>query len=52
MDAMPRRPRHCPAGFIYHVRSRSAGRIALFRREQDFAAMERVLLAAKACGAP
>ncbi len=47
MPGMPRRPRHGPAGFVYHVLNRSAGRIALFRREQDFAAMERVLLAAK-----
>lgn len=47
---MPRRPRHGPAGCVYHSRSRSrggTGRIALFRREPDFAAMKRVLLAAK-----
>lgn len=44
---MPRQPRHCPAGYVYHVLNRSAGRIALFRRDADYAAMERVLLAAK-----
>jgi len=32
---------------VYHVLNRSAGRIALFRREQDYAAFERVLIAAK-----
>ena len=31
---------------FYHVLNRSAGRIALFRREQDYAAFERVMLEA------
>src|SRR4051794_2614036 len=44
---MPRRPRQCPAGFVYHVLNRSAGRMALCRRGEGFAALERVLVAAK-----
>jgi putative transposase len=45
---MPRTARSCPAGYVYHVLNRSAGRIALFRKEEDYAAMERILIAAKA----
>lgn len=33
MAGMPRGPRHGPAGLVYHLLNRSAGRIALFRRE-------------------
>ena len=44
---MARKPRNTPAGYVYHVLNRSAGRIALFRRDQDYAAFERILLAAK-----
>ena len=44
---MPRQPRYCPAGYVYHVLNRSAGRIALFRRDADYAAMERILMVAK-----
>jgi putative transposase len=41
---MARKPRCCPGGYVYHVLNRSAGRIALFRRDEDFAAFERVML--------
>ncbi len=43
---MPRKPRNTPAGYIYHVINRAAGRIALFRKPEDYAAFERVLLLA------
>jgi putative transposase len=43
---MARKARHTPGGYIYHVHNRSAGRIALFRNEDDYAAFERVLLEA------
>ena len=45
---MPRHARHTPAGHVYHVLNRSAGRIALFRKPQDYAAFERILLEARA----
>ena len=38
--------RYCPGGYVYHVPNRSAGRIALFRRDEDCAAFERVMLRA------
>jgi putative transposase len=40
---MPRRARHTPAGFIYHVLNRGVGRQTLFHKEEDCAAFERVL---------
>ena len=40
---MPRRLRHCPGGIAYHVMNRAAGRLALFEKDGDFAAFERVL---------
>ncbi len=43
---MPRGPRQTPAGYVYHVINRAAGRIALFRKEGDYAAFERVMLEA------
>ena len=41
---MARKPRYCPGGYVYHVLNRSVGRIALFRRGEDYAAFERVML--------
>src|SRR5487761_1139932 len=41
---MARKPRYCPGGCVYHVLNRSVGRIALFRRGEDYAAFERVML--------
>ncbi|NNM85815.1 MAG: hypothetical protein HKL96_08700 [Phycisphaerales bacterium] len=41
---MARKARYCPGGYIYHVLNRSAGRIALFRRDEDYAAFERVMI--------
>jgi len=43
---MPRRARQTPAGYIYHVLNRAAGRIALFRKDADYAAFQRVMLLA------
>ena len=44
---MPRRPRIAPGGWIYHVLNRSAGRLKLFRTDDDFAAFDRLLLEAQ-----
>jgi putative transposase len=41
---MARKARNTPGVYIYHVLNRSAGRIALSRNEDDYAAFERVLL--------
>ena len=41
---MPRRPRQCPPGYVYHVLNRGVGRMTLFDDEQDYAAFERVLM--------
>jgi putative transposase len=43
---MPRRPRSCPAGFVYHIWNRAAGRLRLFKKDADYLAFERVLLEA------
>jgi putative transposase len=43
---MPRIARHTPGGIIYHVLNRANGRLRLFKKEQDFAAFERVLIEA------
>ena len=43
---MARKPRNTPGGYVYHVLNRSAGRIALFRNDADYAAFERVMLEA------
>ena len=40
---MPRRARNTPAGLIYHVLNRGVGRQTLFRKEEDYAAFERVM---------
>jgi putative transposase len=44
---MPRIARHTPGGIIYHVLNRANGRLRLFKKEQDFAAFERVLIEEK-----
>jgi putative transposase len=43
---MARQPRDIRPGVFYHVLNRSAGRIALFRRESDYAAFERIMIEA------
>ena len=43
---MPRSPRQCPPGLVYHVWNRAAGRLRLFKKDQDFLAFERILLQA------
>jgi putative transposase len=40
---MPRKPRNAPGGLVYHVINRAAGRITLFRNDDDFTAFERIL---------
>ena len=41
---MSRKARNTPPGYVYHVLNRSAGRIALFRKPEDYAAFEQILL--------
>ena len=43
MDAMPRRPRICPAGICFHVINRAVACLPLFEKEGDYDAFERVL---------
>ena len=45
---MPRHARQCPAGLVYHVWNRAAGRLRLFKKDQDYLAFERVILEAHA----
>jgi putative transposase len=40
---MPRRPRGGTAGFVFHVMNRSARRVTLFERDEDYAVFVRVL---------
>ena len=40
---MARKARHCPGGYVYHVLNRAAGRIALFRHDEDYAAFVRIM---------
>jgi putative transposase len=46
VPSMPRKARVAPGGLVYHVLNRAAGRLTLFRREEDYAAFERVMLEA------
>ena len=43
---MPRVARNCPGGYVYHVWNRAAGRLRLFKKEEDYLAFERVLVEA------
>jgi putative transposase len=43
---MPRSPRHCPGGYVYHVWNRAAGRLKLFKKDADYLAFEGVLVEA------
>jgi putative transposase len=43
---MPRKARSCPGGYVYHVWNRAAGRLRIFKKDQDFLAFERVMLQA------
>src|SRR3972149_2986627 len=40
---MPRPPRADEAGALYHVLNRGNGRATIFRKDEDFAAFERIL---------
>ena len=43
---MPRSPRQCHGGYVYHVWNRAAGRLRLFKKDADYLAFERVLIEA------
>ena len=43
---MPRVARVAPGGVVYHVLNRANGRLRLFKKDQDYLAFEKVLLAA------
>ena len=45
---MAGKARYRPGGYAYRVLNWSAGRISLFRREEDYAAFERVMVEAYA----
>ena len=40
---MPRGPRVAPRGLVYHVLNRGVVRLALFEKDGDYEAFERVL---------
>lgn len=40
---MPKAPRQCPGGFIYHVLNRANGRATFFHTPSDYAAFESIL---------
>lgn len=40
---MPRRPRNAPGGLVYHVLNRAVARLAMFEKDADYEAFERVL---------
>ena len=40
---MPQTTPHCPAGFVYHVMNRAAGRLVLFETPSDYIAFEHIL---------
>lgn len=40
---MPRRPRVATGGYVYHVLNRAVGRWQIFRKEEDFAAFEKII---------
>jgi putative transposase len=46
MPAMPRTARQCPGGYAYHIWNRAAGRLRLFKKDQDYLAFERTLVEA------
>jgi putative transposase len=45
---MPRRPRACPGGHVYHIWNRAAGRLRMFKKDADYLAFEKILLLAHA----
>ena len=45
---MPRNPRSAPGGYVYHAVNRAVARLALFEKDGDYAAFERVLALALA----
>ena len=45
---MPRTARQCPGGYAYHVWNRGAGRLRLFKKDEDYLAFERILIEAHA----
>jgi len=45
---MPRQARAAPGGIVYHALNRGNGRTELFHKSQDYAAFERIMVAAMA----
>jgi putative transposase len=45
---MPRRPRQCPGGWVYHIWNRGAGRLRLFKKPEDYSAFNNILVEAHA----
>ena len=43
---MPRTARQCPGGYVYHIWNRGAGRLRLFKKDEDDLAFERIVLEA------
>lgn len=40
---MPRRPRHCPAGEVFHVLNRAVAKLEIFEKPEDYDAFFRVI---------
>ncbi len=49
IESMPRRPRVATGGYAYHVLNRAVGRWKIFRKDEDYAAFERVLARVHDC---
>ncbi len=47
LPTVPRHARQAPGGYVYHVWNRAAGRSWLFKKPQDYAAFERILVEAQ-----
>lgn len=44
---MPRQPRQCPGGYVYHIWNRAAGRLRLFKKDADYLAFSDLLIEAQ-----
>ena len=44
---MPRQPRYQPAGMVFHVINRGVGRQAIFHKDQDYTAFQKVMAEAQ-----
>jgi putative transposase len=43
---MSRVARECPEGYVYHIWNRAAGKLRLFKKDEDFLAFNRILIEA------